>query len=297
MNKSFMKRINYLLAVVATVMMVLPSSAQENRKTILGIDNVSYSKYFSQIDEEMFRSQLVSAIQRTGRVVIVDYNATNENAIDADCMLSASLDRLTVSEEIYEDKETRKMDDGKYKTFIKGRYPYIKATVNYSIKIIDCGSGTIINQQSYTISSGYLNTANHKPDYLSFSAAHKGVMEKCVKPDDIAVLILNTFKVQGMVLQMDNGDARKAKTVYISLGSDDGVEPKQILEVFKEVNIAGEISQRLIGEVEITEILGSSRSLAKVRKGGDEILSCLVSGCRMPVRTRNVSVKLFGGVR
>ena len=291
-----MKRIKYLLAVVATVMIAFQSSAQEIRKTVLGIDNISYSNYFSQIDEEMFRGQLVSAIQRTGRVIVVDYNATNENAIDADCMLSASLDRLTIKEEFYEEKESRKVD-GKYKTFIKGRYPYIKATINYSIKIIDCSSGSIINQNSYTISTGYLNTASHKPDYLSFSAARKGIMEKCVNPDDIAVLILNTFKVQGMILQMDKGDARKAKTVYISLGSDDGIEPRQILEVFKEFEIAGEISQKLIGEVEITEILGSSRSLAKVRKGGDEILNCLSSNLRMPVITRDVATQLFGGVR
>ena len=40
------------------------------------------------------------------------------------------------------------------------------------------------------------------------------------------------------------------------MGSDDGVEVKQILEVYKEFDLAGEISKKLIGEAEIVEIFG-----------------------------------------
>lgn len=291
-----MRHIKLLLTAIAAIACISTINAQESRKAVLGIDEVSYSNYFTAVDVEMFRSKLVNAIQKTGRVTVVDYNATTRDAVEANFVLTASLDQLRITREMYEDKKTEKVN-GKYKTFVKGIYPYLKATVSYTVKIIDCYTGAVQNQETYNISSGSFNSYSHKPDYYTHEAAHKGIMEKSVNPDDIAVLILNTFKVQGRVLQLEKGDAKKARTVYVSLGYDDGVEEKQILEVYKDIDIAGEISHKLIGEIEITEIMGPSRCLAKVRKGGEEILQALSNNENMPVLTRDVSARLFGGVR
>ena len=110
-------------------------------------------------------------------------------------------------------------------------------------------------------------------------------------------MILNTFKAQGKVLQVEKGDAKKAKTVYISLGSEDGIAVKQILEVYKEFDLAGEVTTKLIGEVEVVELLGGTRCLAKVKKGGDVIQQTLAAGGNLPVKSRNVTQKFFGGVK
>lgn len=83
----------------------------------------------------------------------------------------------------------------------------------------------------------------------------------------------------------------------MSLGSDDGVEKKQVLEVYNELDIAGEISKKFIGEVEVVEVLGASRCLAKVKKGGDIIQQVMAAGGNLPVQTRDVKAKFWGGVK
>ena len=309
------------LLLAFAVMCVSVANAQELKKTVLGIENFTYSSSFSEADVEMVRNQIVNAIQKTGRVIVADHNSSTNRALNAESerrkqesamdantvadmstlnansILTVHLDQLSVTREIYEDKESVKGSDGKYKTVVKGRYPYYKAAITYTVKITDCENGAVQGQETYSFSSGSYSTYDHKATYDSPEDAHKGIMNRCVDQDAFTILILNTFKAQGKILQIDEGDAKKAKTVYVSLGSDDGVEKKQVLEVYKELDIAGEISKKLIGEVEVVEVLGASRCLAKVKKGGDVIQQVMAAGGNLPVQTRDVKAKFWGGVK
>lgn len=309
------------LVLIALSVLLSSVNAQELKKTVLGIENFTYSSSFSEADVEMIRNQIVNAIQKTGRVIIADHNSSTSKALNAESerrkqesamdantvadmstlnansILTVHLDQLAITREIYEDRETVRGSDGKLQTVVKGKYPYYKAVITYTIKITDCEKGAVQGQETYSFSAGSYSTYSHKADYDSPDDAHKGIMNRCVNPDAITILILNTFKAQGKILQIDEGDAKKAKTVYISLGSEDGVEKKQVLEVYKEIDIAGEVSKKLIGEVEVVEILGASRSLAKVKKGGDIIQQVMATGGNLPVLTRDVKAKAFGGVK
>lgn len=310
-----MKTIKSLLLAFA-VMCVSVANAQELKKTVLGIENFTYSTSFSEADVEMVRNQIVNAIQKTGRVIVADHNSSTNRALNAESerrkqesamdantvadmstlnansILTVHLDQLSVTREIYEDKETVKGSDGKYQTVVKGRYPYYMAVITYTVKITDCENGAVQGQETYSFSSGSYNIYDHKADYDTPEDAHKGIMNRCVNQDAFTILILNTFKAQGKILQIDEGDAKKAKTVYLSLGSDDGIKKKQVLEVYKELDIAGEISKKLIGEVEVVEVLG-----AKVKKGGDVIQQVMAAGGNLPVQTRDVKSKFWGGVK
>lgn len=305
---------------VMALMVMYTANAQELKKAVLGIENFTYSSSFSSSDVETIRNQIVNAINNTGRVIVVDHSTVtntalhaeserrkSESAMDANTVddmvslnansiLTVHLDQLSITREIYEEKENVKVGD-KYETRVKGRYPYMKATLTYTVKITDCASGAVQAQETYRLSDGGYSTYYHKAEYSSAEEAHKGIMRNCVDQDSFTLLILNTFKAQGKVLQIDEGSAKVAKTVYISLGSEDGIEKKQILEVYKEIDISGEISKKLIGEVEIIEVLGSSRSLAKVKKGGDVIQQVLSIGGNLPVQSRDVKMKIFGGVK
>ena len=64
-----MKTIKSLLLAFA-VMCVSVANAQELKKTVLGIENFTYSSSFSEADVEMVRNQIVNAIQKTGRVIV-----------------------------------------------------------------------------------------------------------------------------------------------------------------------------------------------------------------------------------
>lgn len=315
-----MKTIKSLLLVFA-VMCVSVANAQELKKTVLGVEDFTYSSSFSEADVEMIRNQIVGAIQKTGRVIIADHNSSTEQALhaeserrkqesamdantvadmstlNANSILTVHLDQLTATQKVYVEKESVKGSDGKVREVIKGQYPYYEATISYTIKITDCKNGSVQLQQSFSNSAGRYDTYNHKAEYDNPQAAREAVVRNCVSQDKFTILILNTFKAQGKILQVDEGDAKKAKTVYISLGSEDGVEKKQILEVYKEVDVAGEVSKKLIGEVEVLEIMGASRCLAKVKKGGDLIQQVIAAGGKLPVQTRDVKAKFFGGVK
>ncbi len=315
-----MKKFKSLLLAFA-VMCVSVANAQELKKSVLGIENFTYSSSFSEADVEMVRNQIVNAIQKTGRVIVADHNSSTNRALyaeserrkqesamdantvadmstlNANSILTVHLDQLAVTREIYEDKDYVKGSDGKIKTVVKGRYPYYKAAITYTVKITDCESGAVQGQETYSFSSGSYSALKNKATYNTPEEAHNGILNHCVDQDAFTILILNTFKAQGKILQIDEGDAKKAKTVYVSLGSDDGVERKQVLEVYKELDIAGEISKKLIGEVEVVEVLGASRCLAKVKKGGDIIQQVMAAGGNLPVQSREVKAKFWGGVK
>lgn len=309
------------LSLALAIMCISAANAQELKKTVLGIENFTYSSSFSEADVEMVRNQIVNAIQKTGRVIVADHSSSTNSALNAESerrkqesamdantvaemstlnansILSVHLDQLAVTKEIYEDKDLVKGSDGKTKTVVKGRYPYYKAAITYTVKITDCENGAVQGQETYRFSSGTYSAYDNKATYNSPEEAHKGLMNCCVDQDAFTILILNTFKVQGKILQINEGSAKKAKTVYVSLGSDDGVEKKQVLEVYNELDIAGEISKKFIGEVEVVEVLGASRCLAKVKKGGDIIQQVMAAGGNLPVQTRDVKAKFWGGVK
>lgn len=315
-----MKAVKTLFFAIA-VMCATVANAQELKKTVLGIENFTYSSAFSEADVEMIRNQIVKAIQKTGRVIVADHNSSTSHALNveaerrkqesamdantvadmstlnANSILTVHLDQLAITREIYEDKDIVKGADGKYTTVIKGRYPYYKAVMTYTVKITNCENGAVQGQETFTHTAGTYSSYDHKAEYNNEQDAHDGVMKRCVSQDAFSILILNTFKAQGKILQIDEGDAKKAKTVYVSLGSEDGIEKKQVLEVYKELDIAGEISRKLIGEVEVIEILSGSRCLTKVKSGGDVIKQIMDAGGNLPVQTRNVKQKFFGGVK
>lgn len=309
------------IVLAAAALFASVANAQELKKTVLGVEGFTYSSSFSEADVELVRNQIVNAIQNTNRVIVVDRNSSTNRALaaeserrkmesamdantvadmtslNANSILTVHLDQLAVTQEVYEDKETVKGSDGKYKTVVKGRYPYFKAAITYTVKITDCENGAVQAQESFSYSVGRFNSSEKKPQFDNSQDAHQAIVRNCVDQDKFTILILNTFKAQGKILQIDEGDAKKAKTVYVSLGTEDGVEKKQVLEVFKEIDIAGEMSKKLIGEVEVVEVLGASRCLCKVKKGGDVIQQVMSAGGNLPVQSRNVKEKFFGGVK
>ena len=314
-----MKILKYVtLAVIATLAM--NANSQELKKTVLGIEDITYSSDFYPAEVEQIRNNIISAIRNTNRVIVVDHSKTTNKALaneserrkqeaamdantvadmgtlNANSLMTIHLDNINATQEMYEDYEYKKVGD-KTQKVLKGRYPYYKGSIAYTVKITDCETGAVQNQQNFSHEVGGYSTFAHKADFDSRDKARAGILSRSVNQDEFTILILNTFKAAGKILQMDEGNDKKVKSVYVSLGSEDGVSKKQVLEVYKEVDIAGEKSQKLIGEVEIAEIMGPNRCLAKVKKGGDVIAQCLSSGTNMPVKTRDVKMKFFGGVK
>lgn len=315
-----MKRIKCLLLVILAIASV-SVNAQELKKKVLAIGDFTYSSNFSKEDVSLVRNQIVKAVQNTGRVIVVDHNSSTQKELDAESerrkqesamdanavadmvslnsnsILTANLAQISVTKEIYEDVEYVKGSDGKTHKRVKGRYPYLRGVFTYTVKITDCETGMVQAQQDFTVTGGGIDYQTCVSQYKTSGEVCDAILRKCVSGDEFKVLILNTFKPEGKILQIDEVAGKKAKTAYVSLGSDDGVEVKQILEVYKVFDLAGEVSKKLIGEAEIVEIFGPSRCLVKIKDGGQEIQQVMSSGGVMVVQTRNVKLKYMGGVK
>lgn len=303
-----MKKVNFILLAIAIVF-ISSANAQELKKKVLGIESFTYSSTFSPADVEIVRNQIIAAIQQTGRVIVTDHSAKTKNALNseaerrkqesamdantvadmstlnANSLLYVALDQLTTSREIHVEYEYIKQRDDKIVKREKGRYPYYTAVIVYTIKIIDCETGAVQCQKTFEYSDGKYNVWSQKADYNSSEEAKDGIVRSCVNQKDITALIFNTFKTQGKILQVAGG-SKKAKAVYVNLGAEDGIKVKQVLEVYNEIDIAGEISKKYVGEIEVIEIMGASRCLAKVKKGGDVIQQVISDGGNMPVQSR-----------
>lgn len=263
-------------------------SAQTN-KPVLTVENFTGS--INQQAITMLRNQVIAGIQKSGRVDVIDIN--NEAALKAEqerrmkeeamgdagrveemkslmsnCILKGNVDNFTVTQEQY------KTLDGKMAT----RYV---ATVNFSLSILNASNGTLVAQQNFT------SNGTGETDQLASSSALSANGKYLER------FINNAYRAEGKVVELDDQDAKKVKTLYISLGTDDGVQKGQKIEVFKEVTIGGQISKKIIGELTIQEVMGPAVSLCKVNKGGDVILSEFGKGTNLPVRTKEQKAGLF----
>lgn len=236
----------------------------------------------------LLRNKVVSAVQQAQRVEVVDVNNTAQlnrelerrkselamadagrvsdmTALMSNCILKGSLDNLSVTKNV--DKKTGDVS--------------FSAKVTYTLTIVSAENGTVLAQKNFN-GTGY-------------GATDAGAAEEAlnVKVTPITQFILNAFSVGGKVIAIDQADKKKAKTVYIDLGSSDGIKKGQKMEVFKEVEIAGEKSNKLIGEISVQEVMSASRSLCKVGKGGEDILQALEAGMTLPIKTKEAKSNFF----
>ena len=188
----------------------------------------------------------------------------------SNAILKCTVDNLTVT------RKHSKNYEGKIVT-------YYEAVVSYSLSIINAANGTLVESKTFK------SSADGETEQLAATACLE------VKQKPLERFINNAYKVDGKILQTED-DGKKAKKVYVSLGSNDGVKKGQKLEVYKEVDIAGEISRKLIGEITIEEVMSASRCLCKVNKGGDVILVEFTKGTKMPVTTKEEKAGFFSSM-
>lgn len=272
------------LSVVA--LFGLLANAQDN-KPVLTVENFTGNVNSSVVNE--LRNKVIAAIPT--RVKVVDIN--NQAALAAEKRRRESEDAMGDAGRVAE--MTALMSNAIMKgnvdnlnvvrkeghTLDKKPYIYYEATLTFSLSIVNAADGTIVAQQNFS-ESGTGDT-----EQLAVAAALK------INAKPMERLINNAYKVEGKILAIDEQDAKKAKKVYINLGSNDGIQKGTKIEAFREVDIAGEKSKKLIGELTVEEVMSGSRALCKVNKGGDVILVEFGKGTVMPVRTKEQKAGFF----
>jgi hypothetical protein len=141
------------------------------------------------------------------------------------------------------------------------------------------------------------NTKTFKETGLA-STDEKAIMDAA---EDVSVnmsrLVDENFKVSATIKTLDQIDEKKgiAKTCYVSIGSELGIQKGQIFEVFADVEVAGERISKKIGELKAKEVLSGTLTLCEVKNGGDVIKRNFEAGIPMVIQSR--AKKDFLGVK
>lgn len=282
-----MKR--FFFPAVIAFAAIVTGMAQTVTKPVVNVQSFEYSNAFGTAEVEVIRNNVISSLQATQRIIIVDleqqsavkgeanrrkdegamnddHSVADITQLNANFLLKGMLNSINTTESKSTDK------DGKVS------YSW-KSKLEYTLQLIDPATGATVYSNTYT-SSG------------SSSAGASEARSKAVSGSSASMksFIENAFPVKGTILATKDVDTKKnvAKTVYINLGSDHGILNGQKFSVYAVVDIAGEKSETEIGTVTASEIMSGSRSLCKVNKGGDVILQKLNAKEEMTIKTREV---------
>ena len=109
--------------------------------------------------------------------------------------------------------------------------------------------------------------------------------------------VQENFKVEATIKALDEVDPKKgAKSCYISIGKDRGIEIGQIFEVFSRIQVAGEQVDKKIGEVKVAEVMSGTMSRCTVKNGGPTIKTAFENQQVITVRSRPKKDNIFGGL-
>lgn len=281
-----------LLLLVTAFLIFWNANAQTNitKKKLIGVTRFMYTQEFTQAEAVTLRNAIIAKLSSTGRVEVLDPSTINdvdearemnksEGALTADELsdemqpsaynkhvsqiLTGSLDNVKITKSNSRDYKT-----GGYKTVWN-------AEVNYTLELTDVTSRSVIFTKQYSCRGS---------DSYSQDAARKDAINK--NYNNINRFVQDCFPLKGYIIALDEIKGKKAKTVYINLGTDYGINNGQKFDVFKIIDIAGEKSQKAIGTITVSEVMGANRAFCKVNDGAEEILNEMKKNAKIPIKSR-----------
>lgn len=245
------------------------SFAQSSEKTNVCVEQFTYNTNIGTNWVEHLRNCIIEGLTQQSRLNMIDIKTFGE-------LPSAENDKFA------------KLSEGGVEIVIKGHFTSMdvksvtkdgkvkyESEINYTLKVVDAASGQITATQNFKHSG-------------SAETKEKSITNSFIlSADDMKRFVNQNFKITGIVKTLDQVDNKKgAKTLYITAGSNAGVESGQPFEVFQEVEMAGEMISKKIGEIKAKEVLSETLSLCNVIKGGKEIQKAFESGVQLTVVSR-----------
>ncbi len=253
-----------------------------------------FVEYFSRPNNipfaltEALRARVLEGLIATNRVEIIDVDSKESLRVEKARRESGSLsagddiERLKVmvtegANYIIQGRitnataEKRKLSDGSI---------YYAATCSYTLKVINPNNGKLVTTMNFKPGSGLLETPSGATEMEAAIDACKYVVK------EMREFVEKTFPIQGTILEIAIQKKNKAKEVYISIGSDNGVGPKTQFEVCIERTIAGgRTSNKVIGRLKVKDIEGGDLTLCEVKDGEEEIKAAMDAGQTVTVRS------------
>lgn len=284
-----MKKI--ILIIMAVFCAAVTLAQDQVTKPVVRVEGYTNTSELTKAECFTIRQNLIMALQATKRLIVVD--RTDEGLVEDEAERRKNESAMG---------DTRQVADI---TTLQANYiitMYFKS-VSYGTKEVqvkNVSTGTTSTQTRHVTSISYainlLNPATGATESVheyESSATEDTKSLSRTKAVDNATASLNQFieecfPVKGEVIAVADTDKKgvKATSVYVNIGSNEGLAAGQKVMVFVEVDIAGELSQKHIGELTVTEVLGKNRSSCKVNQGGEEIVTAKSKNQKVFVQTR-----------
>ena len=187
-------------------------------------------------------------IAERGRVKVLD--VATDDGVEADNILDGHLISITYV----------KSSDSKGATYT--------AKVNYSLKVTRVSDNEVINNKTFEASSPtFMSTYRTQGDAAAAAINYAGSQMKD--------WVDEVFKSVGKIIEVSEVKKDEAKMVYISIGSEEGIQKGQKLDVKVEKTVAGRPISKVIGEIKAEAVEGEDVSLCKVTKNGKAIQAAM----------------------
>lgn len=247
---------------------------------------------------ESLRNSVISGINETGRVALIDVDSRSALAIEkerresGEVVAGDDMERLKVMTS----EGANYLIQGHVGTFETSLHKdkegkqYWRATCSYTLKVINPADGKLVVTKNFNHGDGFLLTV--KKDTKEGAVAELCSQAKYSMRD----LVDEAFKMEGLIIQIveKKKKDKEAKTVYINIGSKHGVNENTYFSVCVENKISlktgnGEtierVSQKEIGRIKAEVVEGEDITLCEVKKGGEEILKAFVEEQKLVVKS------------
>lgn len=266
MNKKFIIACLFCISLTN----VFAQSKKEPLQLILGIANFTASTEQQAKFTNVLKERVTDIFNQTGRFYLVDIEGTARN------------ESIEKAKENY--KSDNWIDDRKSKnaeytlTAFIGNLKFIKlnggkgykATISYTIKIMNTESGSYISNGTQTFSSTESKVMMTPENALQ--DAINTTQELLIE------YIKSSFPIKVRIAKIQEIKKDKATILIINGGLKNGIEEGQeFLSKFIDYSMGSAFPSE-IGKIKITKVINDNFSEAKVVSGGDTILKHFTAG-------------------
>ncbi len=247
-----------------------PKTEPKTLQLILGIADFTASTEKQSIYTDVLKERVTDIFNQSGRFYLVDIEGTARKE---------SIDKAKENYKAENWIDDRKSINAEYTlTAFIGNLKFIKlnggkgykATISYTIKIMNTESGSIISNGTQTFSSTESKVMITPETALqeAINTTQEGLIE----------YIKTSFTIKVRIAKIQEIKKEKATILIIKGGSKNGIEEGQeFLSKFIDYSMGAAFPNE-IGKIKITKVINENFSEAKVISGGELILKHFSSG-------------------
>lgn len=245
-----------------------PKTEPKTLQLILGIADFTASTEKQSIYTDVLKERVTDIFNQSGRFYLVDIEGTARKE---------SIDKAKENYKAENWIDDRKSINAEYTlTAFIGNLKFIKlnggkgykATISYTIKIMNTESGSINGTQTFSSTESKVMITPETALQEAINTTQEGLIE----------YIKTSFTIKVRIAKIQEIKKEKATILIIKGGSKNGIEEGQeFLSKFIDYSMGAAFPNE-IGKIKITKVINENFSEAKVISGGELILKHFSSG-------------------